>query len=568
MSDFTTSHYDLEETRGAQKLVLDTFKNTARIIENDVIPASREDPVIAGIENPASNLKKNGSHYTTIPLYPVSGDVNFLYNNFLHASLKITATIKCYNNSDGADAHLAALDKAQSFALHLPTTAALFKRLQILCGNSTVWQNQYQRQEAMVGMASLPESIISNNAEYFTPSKAINHSPIPGVYITFGTSSTVTGVYTAEVLFDFTIDLNHLTPLLSNIPFTTKHTGDLRLRVYLDDLENAIMLTPLIDSNTTLLNSPSIHVISPQPIGKLFSIYSPTTQAIASASNTIAAGTQGANRWLKLASIDWEAVGTGIEITQNTFSLKNESMEEIARYIGTDNKLVIPTQTFATALSTLPPNQNNGQLVFQLSAYNIYLLAFLFPYSSNWETYYPTPPLTNIDILLNSKSITYTPYERINSRVMKDTIQAFLNDDKYSANENLVYSLDMPGAVGGGYDATTYAAQFSYKDDAIQLCPNCFTIAKGLSPPSCFEKGYCFASANAQQAQIRLKYSIDTSITSATYNNTLNANMALSGTDSGAFAVALQDCCLVLNYNPSVGTCQSGSVIYAEPSVM
>lgn len=568
MSNYQTAHYDLDESRGHQMVVLDTFKRVAESIENDIIPASREDVAISGIENPASSLSSSGNIYTTIPLRPVSKDVNFIYNNYLHGRFKITLQISSYSDA-GTTPH--DLTGSIDCAISQLSTATTFDRIQLLLGNTMIWQNQFQRQEAIAGFASLPQELIQTSPEYYTCSKALNRDPIPGVYIMLGSAyKTGTGKYEVEFIYDFTIDLSHLSPILSNMPFTLIESGDLRLRVFMDHWNEAWSITPLPSTlAATKLTKENFHVISPQPFGKLFKIISASTQAIATEEDKIAAGTAGEAEYMMVSGMSWEAVDMGLEIIQSNFSIKESSREAIKSYIASDNKLVIPTQTWSTALATNKPSSQTGEIVWQLSAYNIYLLAFLFPYDSSWSCYYPTPPLTSIDIMLNSKSVNYIPYKAIDGRVVKDTIQAFVNDDRYGANEMLLGSLNLPLANNGaGYDTTAYIQKFNAFDRKESFSPNMCVIAKGLSPPNCFEKGYCYASSNPQSAQIRFKYSYQTGIDNASTTNTLHANQSLTDSNAQPLCLALQDCCLVLNYNPQLGVCQSGSVIYAEPSVV
>lgn len=566
MTDYITNHYDLSENIARQMIVLDSFKDMARTINNDVIPASREDVVIAGIENPASALSSTGSVYTTLPLRPVSKDVNFLYKNYIHCRFNLNFTLNTTSDSAGTTA--ANLTQPLNVAISTVSTACLPSRIQLLCGNSIVWQNQFQRQESIAGFCSLPQEIVETSPEFMTCSKVLQKQSIPGAYFTLSTNPTNTGIHKLSFTLDTTIDLNHLTPLLSNIPFTTTETGDLRLRLFFENLEESFLLTATPTDAPTGLSSTNFHVISPQPMNKRFCIYQPTTQAIATASNTIAAGVTSTAIYIKCSLDDWSAVDFGCEIVQSNFSIKESSRDAIKNYIKSDNKIIIPSQTWSTALSTNKPSSSSGELVWQISAYNIYLLAFLFPYDSSWSCYYPTPPLTSIDIQLNSKSINYIPYKAIDSRVIKDTIQAFINDDRYGANESLANSLKLPLASNGsGYDASTYLSWFNYNTCKYDvLNPNCFILSKGLSPPNSFEKGYCYASSNPQSTQLRLKYQLQSGLETGA-NNTLNANQSLTSTNSGAYCLALQDCCLVLNYNPDINTAQSGSIIYAEPSV-
>ena len=566
MTDFITNHYDLDESRGQTRLVLDTFKSMARTIENDVIPASREDVIVTGIENPAATLSKSGNNYTTIPLRPVSKDVNFLYRNVVHGRFAFDFRIDCY--SDEGTTH-ANLTQSLHTAEAMVSTAALFNQIQLMLGNSVIWQNQFQRQEAICGMASLPQEVVETSPEYVTCSKLLNESPIPGVYWKLETNPTVAGVHTRTFIIDFTIDLNHLTPIISNIPYSSIEMGDLKLRVFLKNVEECFCFTPLPTIAENGLSTANFHVISPQPMGKLVKIYQPTTQALATASNTISAGVSTSPVWLKCELVDWRAVDFGLGIIQSNHSIKEDSRTALKNYFASDGKIVIPTQTWSTAVSTNLPTSANGELIFQISAYNIYLLAFLFPYDTAWSTYYPTPPLTGIDIQLNSKSVCYLPYNAIDSRVMKDTIQAFINDDRYGANESLLNSLNMPlSGDGSGYNATNYINRFSnvaHKTDSFN--PNMFVLAKGLSPPDSFEKGYCYASSNPQSSQVRLRYSLQSGLeTGAT--NTLNANQSLTSTNSPAFCLALQDCCLVLDYNAVNGKAETGAVVYTAPKVV
>lgn len=571
MSNYNATHYDFDEARGSQMLVLDTFKKMAGSIQNDVIPASREDVINAGIENPAASLSSTGNIYTTIPLKPLSKDVNFLNQNYLHGVFEMKCKFETFSNSTLTTPADVALPL--DIAIGSVSTAALPSRIQLMLGNSIIWQNQFQRQEAICGMSSLPQELIETSSQYTTCSKLMKFDNFPGIYYKMTTNNGSTGKYDKTFLYDFTIDLDKLTPILSNIPFTTTEMGDLRLRVFFENIEEAMFWCPIPTARTptseNILASTCFSTISPQPFNKVVKIYQPVSQVIASGANTIAAGTASSALYIKPTFVSWHAVDVGLEIVQSNFSIKESSREAMKSYIGTDNKIVIPTQTWSTCLSTVAPTNATGELIFQVSAYNIYLLAFLFPYNSTWSTYYPPPPFKSVDIQLNSKSINYIPYRAIDGRVVKDTIQAFINDDRYGANEMLLYSLNLPlNESNTGYDSASILDRYSRFHAPLTYSPNCFTIAKGLSPPNCFEKGYCYASSNPQSTQIRFKYEIQSGIETGSVDNTLNANQSLTSTNSGAFCLALQDCCVVLNYNPSVGVAQSGSVVYAEPSVV
>lgn len=555
MTDYQTSHYDIDhEQRGKTLMVLDSFRMMAEAVDNDVIPASREDVVISGIENPASTLRSNGNIYTTLPLRPVSKDVNFMFQNYVHHDFKLNITA----TADPAPA------TDVDFAIYAPCVASLPSRLQLMNGNTSVWQNQFQRAEAMAAMASVPQEIVQTCPEYVTMSKLENREPIPGGYVTWKAGETQ---QTFTINLDANADINHLTPLLSNIPFTTTETGDLRLRPFYEKLDEALCITPLPSKeyNGSKFTLSNFHVLERLPLTKPVKFMTDTQQPLATSANNIGASTAGTKSTFTFTLQSWEANNAGVEIVQSNFSIKESSREGLKKYIGEDNKLVIPTQTWSTCLSTSVPNGTTTQeLIFQVSAYNIYLLAFLFPFNSTWQTYYPHPKMYNIDIMLNSKSVNYIPYNYVDTRVVKDTIQAFLNDDKYGANENLVNSLILAPYTGTPYDKTAYASVYADKGGPLIHRPNNFCIAKGLSPPNSFEKGYCVASSNPQSTQVRFKYSLGENIDAGI--DQLNPG-PIYATNYQAYCLALQDCCVVLTYNPTVGTCQAGEVVYAEPFV-
>lgn len=553
MSDYQSSHYDIDhEARGKTMLVLDVFKNMAEAIDNDVIPSSREDPIIAGIESPASTLSSTGNRYTSLMLKPMTKDVNFLFENHVHHLLELNIEATCDN----------APEVDQEFAIYFDNAWTIPSKGQVLVGNSGVWNNQFGRIEAMANMASVPQEVLQTSDGYTTMSKLVNREPIPGGYITWKKSQTSQNF---TFIVDATGDLNHMTPVISNVPIVTNQMGEWTLRLFYDDLEQALSITPLPSRgyNGTGLSLSNFHVLEKLPLEKPFKFKTDTIQPLATGANTIGASTNGKKSTFKFKLASWRAIGTGVEITQCNFSVKEDSVDAMKKYMSEDNKLVIPSQTWSTSTSTAIPNgSSTNELVFQISAYNIYLLAFLFPYNSLYNTYFPHPRFQNINIKLNSKMINYLPYRYVDSRLIKDTIQAFLNDDKYGPNENLVNSLNLAPYTGVPYDKNAYASVYSDTGGPLIYRPNAFCIAKGLSPPNSFEKGYCVASSNPKGTQVLFSYSITENIDEGI--DQLNPG-PFTNTNSVAYCLALQDCCIVLNYNPNIGSCQSGSIVYAEP---
>lgn len=549
----STKHYDFSSPLGKTELVLDNWKSQAALIDNDVIASSHECPIMGGIENTANTLKKNGAHFTTIPLNPLSKDVNFLMQNYITIQAKLTFT------TEAGGATTAALKNKYNLHIFTPSTACLPSRIMLLCGNSILWSNQYQREEAICTMNSLPAGLINKSSDYTTTDKLLKLKSIPGAHLLL-TDDTFTQGTTKdiEVMLTFNIDLSHLTPLISNIMFTTPEMGELRLRLFFDDLEQAFnfAITPVVN---TVDISP---IVSHNPLGSAF----------------INDGTTAGNS-IKVTLKDWEFVNKGLEIVQSCFAIRDESKIEIKKYIAQDNKLIIPTQTWSTFTSTTQMTSRNPDLTFLLSAYNINTLVFLFP-NTNSSTVFTNPYIKTLDVKYNSKSITFIPYSECNKRMLKDTVQALINDDYYAANDNLLDSI-LPGYleiqndinVAKGAGVTPFTTIIKHQTDTCKLIsyPNKYCVAFQLSPINSFEKGFSPASSNQSTAQVRVKMETYDSATvlpadARGVNPTIYKNLGVE--NRNAFALALCDCCLVLDYNPIVGSAQSGSVVFAEPFII
>lgn len=636
MTAVITTHYDFDQSRGRTMLVLDAWKACADAVDNDVIPSTRENLVISGIENPASTLSSSGNTYTTIPLRPCSQNVNFLLNNFINVSFEFSLQAK-FSSS------LSTTQNLPDFAVYFPSAACIPSRIQLMCGNSIVWQNQFQRYEAVLAMNSLPGQIIDNNAEYTTMEKLLHRKDICGTYINTNAYVNSLGLenfenpFTITFTIDTNIDLNALTPLLSNIPFLTSEMGDLRLRLFFENLEHALCITPLPklgnyvgDLTTLTISLADATITIAGGVGSIDFAAAPvsgpndftslslteggriaegqTTTSLAPFTNDTALfqykqiqkypvySTLGwfssdgnfLSNAFSFSSLTWKSNSFGVQIVQDNFTINDYSKAAILKYIAHDNRLVIPTQTWSTALATSAPNTTTQQeFIFQVSAFNIYAIGFLLPFWSASEVCLPNPYISFVDCMLNSKSLSYIPYTYLGSRALKDTIQACLNDDKWGPNCVLQQSFIERNMSGVDYTDTTKGQQAysSVLSGAVtstntncvyNYVPNQFSLIFGLSPPNSFQKGYCMASNNPQSTQIRFKCNacpIRSSVsTSQGYEictgvNGEDNNFQVNYNNSGGVqpvCLCLQDCCLVLEFNPTLGCCQTGSVAYAE----
>lgn len=577
MSTASATHYNLDSTVGKNKLVLDSWKSQASIIDNDIMPESKECPVIPGFENTANSLSLKGAHFTTVPLNPMSKDVNFLYQNYLTAKLELRFKI-----DTGAKA--APFEQKGRICIYVPSTAMLPSRIMLLSGNSIVWQNQYQRQEAIVTMCSLPQGVISKSCDYTTISKLINNENYPGFSIA-DTTVLAAGQKYVTVQLNLNMDINQLSPILSNIIYTTPDMGSLRLRLFFENLEEAFSWSyvPYVQS---IVGDVSSNADANRNNAFVERIPLNYTYKIISGKDAGSIDTGGVTVNLD----DWKLYDEGLTITQSCFGIREESKIEMKKYIAQDNKLIIPTQCWNCVQSNnnISSNAEHPVLTFNVSAYNVNTIAFLFPTMKD-KLIFSNPIFKSFNVKYNSKSLNYIPYGEFDKRMVKDTIQALINDDYYAVNENLFDSIapsilnskilkfgDINTDLNVSYfKASTYpVATNGFINSQLHKYPNLFTVAFNVSPVNAFEKGFSVASSNQGVVQVRVEYERQTDkfirniYTTETALNREPMDEKFPVDETQALCLCLCDCCLVLDYNPIVGSAQSGSVVYAEPFIV
>ena len=605
-------------------MVLDSIRAVCEAINNDALAATKEQPVMQGIENPAATLGSGKNQYTTIPLRPLTGDCNFLLNNYIHHRIPFAITLKAYDTKVEGGKVVVNTASAASFAsdidyaIYFLSSALMPKRFQLMIGNTVIYQNTFQRTEATVTINSLPPDVVEKSDDITTMSKLLERKTIPGQYFTWkGNNYKITSdavvkdtdgptTQTCNFIIDTTIDLQRFSPIISNLAFIPIEYGDLKLRLFYDNLDDALNITVLPsqrngyfygklgddDAHTTsIISHNNLNVVERRPLKDGFMFIEPTLNASCekTSDHTFKHSTfGGVQKAIVCDTVAWGMSSSGdnatiVEIVQSTFRLREESKILLKNYIMQDNRLIIPTHTWSTALALNPPSQTSGQMMWNFSAYNIDMLAFTFPINQQHEDYLPNPIFDAFDVKLNSKSVNFVPYEgTYSARFIKDTKQAFLNTDEYATNENLTYSLKPYTSIINGEinDNTKFvnAVYEAYRNNSnnIEFKPNTFCYAINLTPPNSFEKGMCVASSNPQAMQLRITYNKYASAPSATMLADTSINQCYSdiynfgngaGSTPAPFALALQGCCLVLIYNPIVGACQAGEVVFVEPFV-
>lgn len=580
MTQYETTHYDVNEGISRQMLVLDAFKQSSEVIENDVIPSTYKQPRISGIESPASNLGKGKSNYTTLPLAPLTGYVNFLPKNEIQVQMKweIGYTITNFANISNA-----LKNPSNYLAVYLPFSACAPSRCELLIGGSSIWNNSFQRFEALASLSSFRGGYLKGNGQIATMRKISHKEPIPGAYFTF---KDLAASGTLEASVQFTIDLYTLSPILSNMLFVTRDMGNIRLRLFFDDLDRAVcvsLCTNSVDDGSKFTPTSCIERL-PLLNTELKLTYTDSDYDNVDATITF-------------NSFNWYTYNDGIAITQSCFEIEDVSKIELQKYISSDNSLIIPTQVWGTQTSE-NSGINNIQYVYNIQSFNIHLLAFIFPFYTNSDVVLPNPYFHDINIMLNGHTINSQPYKGINDRLVKDIQNAFCNNE-HTLNDITLNSL-MPIKTNKPYyeftsdsDATDfYSIHFQPQTEALfhPELENNFIIAQELSAPNCFEKGYCLASNRQGASQVQFNFSNDRFVRKNLFNGydsttppkIVNKNQVITVNNmaggnaknyaeidhaKNSYCLALQDACIYLNYDPIAGQCSTGTVMYALPTI-
>lgn len=569
MTQYSTTHYDVNEGISRQMLVLDAFKQSSEIIENDVIPSTYKQPRISGIESPASNLGKGKSNYTTLPLAPLTGYVNFLPKNEIQVQMKWQIGYKL----EGPAIDASVKTPSNYLAVYLPFSACAPSRCELLIGGSSIWNNSFQRYEALASLSSFRGGYLKGNGQIATMRKIAHKEPIPGVYFTLDQLTQTTGTLEASV--QFTIDLYTLSPILSNMLFVTRDMGNIRLRLFFDDLDRAVCVSLCTNYTEGTKIVPTSCIERLPLLGTKLSIQATTNEANAF------------ENWITFTDFNWYTYNDGVAITQSCFDIEDVSKIELQKYIASDNSLIIPTQVWGTQTSE-NSGINNIQYVYNIQSFNIHLLAFIFPFFTNSDVVLPNPYFHDVNIMLNGHTLNSQPYKGINDRLIKDIQNAFCNNE-HTLNDITLNSL-MPIKTTKPYyeftnateAANLYGQHFQPQGSDALFHPeleNNFIIAQELSAPNCFEKGYCLASNRQGASQVQFNFSNDRLVRPNLFNGkgqAVEVNGITDGTATNysdiphaknSYCLALQDACVYLNYDPIAGQCSTGTVMYALPTI-
>lgn len=619
-------------------VIIDEIMDQLEAAKSGVVPGSVSQSVVSGIQNVPSSivqLKVGGgsaSAYTTFPLSPIVKNccLDKTYLNFEYdVNYRLTAEL----------ANNAVKDKVYKipFWFGLRDNASMFNQIQVLIENTAIWSTVYQREESVVAYNALPETEIRGNNQYASIEKMKEgkYSPMKRIVLTLtGADSGVVssndkilaGSKTIEkdinIHFKCTVDLNRITPLLSNLHYTTPHFGNLRLKVFMQEFEKCLFFCP--DYGYYAFN----------PASGLAGLKT-VTQADASKSvsedgsvNNVLAGltTNAANQPLQnqywsfyplayffdkeipssqipfyytsdaeginvLAKVKFENPKNGknfmtfadngiAEIVQTNFEIKSEEYERLTNYFASTGSIIIPTQTWSTSVfnSNELKEGNNfpGSMVGNVGGYNINFITLFF-HPNKAPCYFNNEYLTHFQLILDGRPVNAIPYEYMNDKCVVDMTQSIIDTDHEEINHSFMDSLTFLNETDDDKYISASARDL-YGSGGLNSSINKSSLRNpatcmynfNTNLPDAFHSGACILENSNRQAVIRLTASSaadNTNFKTKREQFPFFINHSLKGESTTAGFTCFCDACIVLNFDASRNTCFDGALSWSAPYI-
>lgn len=555
-------------------VVLDAIKETLEMVDSDILPQSESHPIVSGIENVPSQLISRSlgqwtNTFTTFPLSPLEGRVHYIKDSFLHFKFTINFGITVVNSQS--------LENVATSYIYLAIgprdTSSIFNQLTLLMDNNTIWNTSYHHIESAISLAALPASVIDHNPNYATIDKLLAGKNTPMQIIRLDAS--VTTLQQFQLKYDLTIDLNRLCVPLSNIQFITSNMGNLRLKVYINDIANAFYYFVLPPSVTSFVKTPTANLLNMQFSTNSLLCLNPVIWNASSTSNinylevpmyaTQAINIDGTSSQVcntfATAKLAFVANASDIDntfitfdqadICQTCFDLEEDGWSKLCEYFASIGKVILPAQQFSTTAF------NNGDGNFtaigtNTSAFSLPLVGFApgnnitdviltFPVQNHLSCLV-NPYFRNVQCLLDGKPINNTPYEKIAARAITDFTNACIDTDNEEINTDYLYSLQFPPYINistsTSVDDSTYffdnmLNEYTHRKFNLGVTnsdiknANLFMMVFQTGIPDSFHTGAAISEFSQRQTMIRL--------TGSTYNtNDINNYLMLRDGGTGA----------------------------------
>ncbi len=576
-------------------VVIDEIMKQLEAAKSGIVPGSVTQAVVSGIQNVPSNIKQHtiggasSTSYTTFPLSPIVKNC-CLDKSYLNLEFDVNFTLS-------ADTTSAEGVYLIPYYIGFRDNSSLFNQIQILIENSAIWTTTYQREESVLSYNSLPETEIRGNNQYSSIEKMREgkYSPMKRII----TKATAIGNKISKeetVHFKCTVDINRLTPLLSNLHYTTPHMGNLRLKVFFQEFEKCMFICP--DYNyivkakdfTTqpiynqywqfyplyLFTGPNEVLNTQIPFYAIFKINDTATEVNVEQLNKVKISNPDAGKdFMTFAGSE----GGVAEIVQTCFDIKDEEYQRLSDYFASLGSVIIPSQTWSTNVfnnSTITGSASSRYPASQIGNIGGYNIDFI----SVWS--HPTLSTvcfnkefqTDVQLILDGRPINALPYSYINDKAVVDMTQAIIDTDHEEINHDFISSLTLFNETDtSGYINNTL--NIMYGDGTLTKSinknyisnPNTYALNFSTNLPDAFHSGACILENSNRQAVVRFNANSAIDSNSANFVNTDKFPMIIThkNTDIVSGFSSFCDCCIVLTYDPARGTCFDGQLSWAAP---
>ena len=569
-------------------VVVDEIMEQMEAAKSGIVPGSVTQAVVSGIQNVPANIKQSkigsvaSTSYTTFPLSPIVKNC-CLDKTYLNLEFDLNFNLAAEGVDDGS---------LIPFYIGFRDTASIFNQIQILIENSAIWTTVYQREESVLSYNSLPETEIRGNNQYASIEKMREGKYCPMKRIVHTYSSTPNN-NDITVHFKATVDINRLTPLLSNLHFSTPHMGNLRLKVFMQEIEKALFVCPDYNyfahvkpsgdtaaQTVEVFNQPFLnqyyqfypfYLFTSGIEGTDIPFYTYKSQKFTIATK-ITIGNHSTNDFMTFDN------GGIAEIVQTCFDIKDEEYQRLSDYFASLGSVIIPSQTWSTNVFNNSTIAKGGVMpstqIGNIGGYNIDFIS-VWTHPTQSTTTFTNEFVTDIQLILDGRPINALPYAYVTDKCVVDTTQAIIDTDHEEINHDYITSLTQFN-VSDDNKYINKPLQTIYSDGKITSSinknylaqPNTFALNFSTNLPDAFHSGACVLENSNRQAVLRYNAQ------SAVDNNNNLSNTATfpylithknSEITSGFSSFC--DCCIVLTYDPARGTCFDGQLSWAAPYV-
>lgn len=586
-------------------VVIDEIMEQMEAAKSGIVPGSVTQAVVSGVQNVPSNIKQHSiggvasTSYTTFPLSPIVKNC-CLDKTYLNFEFDVNFDMT-FNGLKASKHYLI------PFYLGLRDNASIFNQLQILIENSAIWTTTYQREESVLSYNSLPETEIRGNNQYASIEKMREgkYCPMKRYIVDIPASDGNTNKITHITQhFKITIDINRLTPLLSNLHFTTPHMGNLRLKVFIQEFEKCLFICPdynyfayIEPAGTTkadiasVLKQPFLNqywqfypfykfvegVITPQIP---FYVYNLDDKLIELPTSVVVSDPTHPERIHQ----DFMTFDNGgiAEIVQTCFDIKDEEYQRLTDYFASLGSVIIPSQTWSTNVFNNSTITNGGEFpgtqIGNIGGYNLDFVS-VWTHPSDHPCTFTNEYLRDVQLILDGRPINPIPYPYINDKCVVDTTQAIIDTDHEEINHDYVSSLTLFNIE----DSNEYIKKplYEYYGNGIEPAaggtnmtgirrnyianPNTFALNFSTNLPDAFHSGACILENSNRQAVLR--YNAQSAVDKNEYLHKSTFPLLINHKSDEVVSgfSAFCDCCIVLTYDPARQTCFDGQLSWAAP---